>query len=483
MSAMAEQSAAPKWVRTTLGAVTEEKVSQMGPQGCTEFVYVDISSIDNKTKRVVEPKTLPVGHAPSRAKQNLRAGDVLVSMTRPNLNAVALVPLELDGAVGSTGFHVLRARQAEPSWLFYSVQTHDFIDAMCRLVQGALYPAVRPKDIRVYPVPLPPLDEQRRIVAEIEKQFTRLEAGVVGLRRVQANLKRYRAAVLKAAVEGNLTEEWRKQHPEVEPASELLKRILVERRAKWNGRGKYREPAAPVAGTLPGTPGGWGIASLEQLTSADRVICYGILMPKKHIPNGVLYVKVRDFKGDKVDVLTLQRTSPEIANQYTRASLKAGDLLLAIPGTYGRVAEVPPELEGGNITQDTARLAVTPLMDRRYAAWFLRSEEAQNYFKRVARGVAVKGVNIGDVRPCPVLLPPLAEQEQIVAEVERRLSVVEELEPVVAANLQRGTRLRQAVLQRAFEGKLVKNQYERTMDEPQDLPLAAESPSSYGDRR
>jgi len=72
----------------------------------------------------------------------------------------------------------------------------------------------------------------------------------------------------------------------------------------------------------------------------------------------------------------------------------------------------------------------------------------------VARGVAVKGVNIGDVRPMPILLPPLAEQTRIVAEVERRLSVVEELEWVVSANLQRATRLRQSILQKAFTGKL-----------------------------
>ena len=76
------------------------------------------------------------------------------------------------------------------------------------------------------------------IVAEIEKQFSRLDEAVTNLKRVKANLKRYKAAVLKAAVEGKLTEEWRKAHPDVEPASELLKRILAERRAKWNGKGK-----------------------------------------------------------------------------------------------------------------------------------------------------------------------------------------------------------------------------------------------------
>jgi hypothetical protein len=97
--------------RVPFGEVTVPKVDQGGPLAVGEFTYVDISSVDNKLKRITEYKTLAVEAAPSRAKQHLKSGDVLVSMTRPNLNAVAIVPPELDGAVGSTGFHVLRAAE------------------------------------------------------------------------------------------------------------------------------------------------------------------------------------------------------------------------------------------------------------------------------------------------------------------------------------------------------------------------------------
>jgi len=213
-------------------------------------------------------------------------------------------------------------------------------------------------------LPIPPREQQDEIVAEIEKQFSRLDEAVANLKRVKANLKRYKAAVLKAAVEGKLTEEWRKAHPDVEPASKLLDRILAERRAKWEEaelakmgakgkepkndewKAKYKEPIAPDSAGLPLLPAGWVAASLEQMTMGDRVICYGILMPKEHVPDGVLYVKVKDMKGDKVNVAGLQRTAPVIAAKYERASLRAGDLLLSIRGTYGRVAEVPPELDG-----------------------------------------------------------------------------------------------------------------------------------------
>lgn len=130
-------------------------------------------------------------------------------------------------------------------------------------------------------VPVAPLNEQERIVAKIEELFSDLDAGVAALERAKANLKRYRAAVLKAAVEGKLTQKWRAENPPKEPASKLLARILKERRKKWeqeqlaaykakgkqppkNWRDKYKEPAGPGA-NLPALPEGWCWACLSQL--------------------------------------------------------------------------------------------------------------------------------------------------------------------------------------------------------------------------
>ena len=192
-------------------------------------------------------------------------------------------------------------------------------------------------------------------------------------------------------------------------------------------------------------------------------------MPKEHVPDGIPYVKVRDMKGDKINVSSLQRTSPAIAAQYARASLKAGDILLAIRGTYGRVAEVPPELDGGNITQDTARLVPSRFVDRRYLALFLRSEYSQEYFKSVARGVAVRGVNIGDVRLCPVLLPPLAEQAKIAEEVEKRLKAADRLAKALEQQLARAATTRESLLSEALTGSLVP---QSSADEPASALLA-----------
>lgn len=335
-------------------------------------------------------------------------------------------------------------------------------------------PIVNKGKFQRVPFPLAPFNEQKRIVAEIEKQFSRLDEAVENLQRVKANLKRYKASVLKAAVEGKLTEQWRAENPDVEPASQLLERILKERRKKWEEnelvkmktknkepkdekwKKRYKEPLS-LKNNSEKIPHSWAPGTLEQITDGVRVICYGILMPKKNVPDGVLYVKVKDMKGDKINLAGLNRTSPIIAKKYERASLNNGDILLSIRGTYGRVANVPPELNGGNITQDTARLDITPLIDTDFAVVYLRSPETQFYFKKVARGVAVKGVNIADVRLTPFYIPPKTEQVAIVDEVNRLLSFVDEIESYIEKNLQRADRLRQSILKKAFSGKLINN--------------------------
>ena len=136
---------------------------------------------------------------------------------------------------------------------------------------------MRNGDVLAQEIPLAPLPEQRRIVAEIEKQFSRLDASVTALKRAQVNLKRYRSSVLKAACEGKLvpTEAQlaREEDRDYEPADRLLDRILVERRVQWASkpkrRGKYKEPAAPDTSALPELPEGWIWAPVEQLASLE----------------------------------------------------------------------------------------------------------------------------------------------------------------------------------------------------------------------
>ena len=135
------------------------------------FTYVDINSVDASQKRITDPKIIPCSSAPSRARQLLQSEDILVSTVRPNLNCVAYVPCELDGAIASTGFCVLRPdnQSLNSRYLYHWVQTRAFIGEMISKATGASYPAVSDSIIHASEIPLPPLEEQRRIAAILDK--------------------------------------------------------------------------------------------------------------------------------------------------------------------------------------------------------------------------------------------------------------------------------------------------------------------------
>ncbi|MDF2917802.1 MAG: restriction modification system specificity domain protein [Microbacterium sp.] len=135
------------------------------------FTYIDLSSLDAKSKTIEESSEIPTDDAPSRARQNLEAGDVLVSTVRPNLNGVATVPAALGQSIGSTGFSVLRPRPEllDGRYLFHWVRTEQFVEVMTRLATGASYPAVSDAIVKGSLLPLPPLPEQRRIAAILDE--------------------------------------------------------------------------------------------------------------------------------------------------------------------------------------------------------------------------------------------------------------------------------------------------------------------------
>ena len=214
------------WEQKTIGDVTEN-VKQHKPESHEEFYYIDIASIDKDKKKIVNPKKYDGKNAPSRARQVVETGDILVSMTRPNLNSVALVTIEFNYQIASTGFDVLRPKNIDPDWLFLLVCTDKFVTKMTELVQGALYPAIRPRDIRSFSIPTPSLKEQKEIVRRVEALFAfanRLESRYQATRKQVDDLP---PALLAKAFRGELVP----QNPNDEPASMLLERIRAEREA------------------------------------------------------------------------------------------------------------------------------------------------------------------------------------------------------------------------------------------------------------
>ena len=499
------------WVWTTVGEITQpiEKV-QPKENPNTQFTYLDISSIDNQLNRVVEPKTYYGSEAPSRARQLIRANDVLFSTVRTYLKNIALVPEICDGQIASTGFSVLRGESGISSkYLFYYSLTDQFLNALSELQRGTSYPAVRDSDVRAQPIPLPPLAEQQRVVAKIEELFTQLDAGVVALEKAKARLRRYRQAVLKVAVEGELTREWREAHRrELEPASVLLERILEERRVRWEAeqlakmkakgkspkndrwKRKYKEPALPDTEGLPELPEGWCYTSLAPLLSMHRSGMktgpFGSLLKKhEHRAEGVPVLGIENVEpmrfvhGNKIHV------TEEKAAQLSAYDVQANDILISRSGTVGQVCVVPEGLGEARMSTNLMRvvLARDGMLPHFFSLLFNGSPFVLAQVSELCSGSTRDFLNQKILSSVVFSGPPLAEQQRIVSEVERRLSVADEMEKAVEQSLKRAERLRQSILKRAFEGKLVPQD---ASDEPASVLLErikAEKARREGERK
>lgn len=333
--------------------------------------------------------------------------------------------------------------------------------------------------IRKLKFPLPPFVEQQRIVEEIEKQLTRVDAAVEDLRRVRANLRRYRSSALKAACEGRLVpteaELARTECRDYEPADVLVQRVLKERRAAWEEReltntararraskwtetrSKYREPASLSTSDLPALPGGWLWVGIEALLSEP--MCNGISVKGSNNPPGVPALKLnamtdRGFLYDAVRYIPISKATAEdlkiVAGDFFVAR---GNGSLALVGRGTRAQEPPFEV----VFPDTMiRLRFVPSASTDWVPTIWPSALVRRQIQsKIKTTAGIWKIAQPQVASIVVPLPPLAEQQRIVADLERRLSVIEELEALVAANLKRAEHLRQSILKRAFEGKLV----------------------------
>ena len=468
-----------------LGELADEPVAQTGPT--SDFVYIDISSIDRETKKISDPKPMALSQAPSRAKQVLKAGDVLVSMTRPNLNAVARVPAHLDGAIGSTGFHVLRSRWLHPDFLVALVQTQSFIDAMSAVVQGALYPAVRPRDIAAYAFTFETPVQQTRIVAKLEELLSDLDAGVAELNAAQKKLAQYRQSLLKAAVEGALTAEWRTQHQPTETGAQLLQRILQERRARWEARQlakfaeqgktppkdwqkKYPEPVQPDTTGLPELPQGWVWASGEQLC---EFITKGTTPPKELDPRGqktIPFLRVTNLTDrGELDLSDGVFVSVETHRGFlARSAVYPNDVLMNIVGPpLGQVAVVPPTFAEWNINQAIAIFRAVEGVLPSFICRFLLSPVAQQWLKARSKTTAGQtNLTLEVCRSLPFPLPPKDEQQALLGSIETAMKALASQEQAIDHALQQSTAQRQNILRAAFSGQLVPQ-------DPHDEPASA----------
>ena len=348
------------------------------------------------------------------------------------------------------------------------------------LASGTTFLEISGAKAALIPVPVPPTREQHRIVDEVEKQFTRLDAAVVALERVRANLKRYRASVLKAACEGRLVpteaELARREGRSFESGEELLKRTLKKRRARWEAeqlakmtaagessrgfawRARYEPSGEPETAGLWPVPAGWTWASVGavvwKIEAGASFKCLEV--PPENGQTGV--VKVSAVTWGTYDEREA-KTCLESSRVDDRLLIREGDFLFSRANTIDLVGAcvIARRVRSRVMLSDKILRFDVQGLRAEWLLFVLRSKWGRREIEALATGNQESMRNIGQdrIRKIRVPLPPLTEQHRIVAEVERRLSVVDELEATVEKNLARCARLRQSILKMAFEGRLV----------------------------
>lgn len=399
------------WQMTTLGEATKPMQKRVNPQDYPDLPYIGMENVEAHSMRLLG--TVPSKEMKSAA-DTFSAGDVLYGRLRPYLNKVYLP--DFDGLC-STEFIVFRkVSHLYSKYLQYFLNSWEFVQFANSLNAGDR-PRVKFDQLADYAFPVPPLPEQERIVAKIEELFTQLDAGTSALAKVQAGLRRYKASVLKAGMNGTLF-----------------------------GNGRYNDKL----------PEGWQSVQLAAVLSEP-------LSNGRSTPNaeeGFPVLRLTALKDGRID-LQERKIGAWTKEQAKNYLVKQGDFFVSrgngslhLVGRGGLVEQEPDDVA---YPDTLIRIRVSPAdCDIKYLRTIWNSNFIRNQVETTARTTAgIYKINQKDLEGFTFPLPPLEEQRRIVAEVERRLSVAREVESVVEKALVRASRLRQAVLKSAFEGRLV----------------------------
>jgi type I restriction enzyme, S subunit len=315
-------------------------------------------------------------------------------------------------------------------------------------------------------VPLPPRETQQRIVARIDELFTELDDADAALARAREDLGVWRKALLKTAVTGELTTDWRAANPPTENGAELLSRILTERRTRWaadpkNKGRRYVEPVGPDAADLPELPEGWVWATTEMLTDGSRnAITIGPfgsdLKTSDYRNSGVPLIFVRHIRTSNFKGLRPQFVEQEKAERLSNHVARSGDILITKMGDPpGDAALYPAGMPDAVITADCIRWRASSALPARYLRDWINSTAGSRWILSKTKGVAQQKITLELFRSMPVPVPPLAEATAVVrllADVTESAIALQEIEMEASAE---AATLRQSILAAAFRGDLV----------------------------
>ena len=389
-----------------------------------------------------------------------------------------LIGRGVSGYIGST-LSKIRSDIIDNAYLYYFLQSqYNYINTNTK---GVGIPHVDPTVLFAIDFPIAPPNEQKRIVAEIEKQFSRLDEAVENLKRVKANLKRYKASVLKAAVEGKLTEEWRDKN-KADIISENIFDIVSGKRisnynelckhAKKTGKPKPKKPSnidtkfsvdEEVLNTMASIPKEWQYVHIAFITNdkpdsvVDGPFGSSVNVKKDYIESGIPVIRIHNIVPFQFINDNLKYLRKEKFGKLRRHNILAGDILFGKVGTIGNSCIYPNNMQEGMLsTTGSCRIRVDEgLYHKNFLCLVLNAYKP--IFNRIASSAVQAFLNMQTIKKFPIPLLSLNEQEAIMKQVDVLLSVAERIEIQVDKGVTRAERLRQSILAQAFSGLLIQS--------------------------
>ena len=405
-------------------------------------------------------------------------GSVAIAMYGATIGKTSI--LGIDAATNQAcAVGIPDATNSEFLYYFLVSQEKGFVDAG----KGGAQPNISQGIVKDWPISLPPRAEQTRIVAKLEELLFDLDAGVAELKGAQKKLGQYRQSLLKAAVEGALTIEWRSQNTPTETGAQLLQRILAERRERWKAKqrakfkeqgksppkdweAKYTEPVQPDSAGMPGLPEGWVWASVEQL---GRVQLGRQRSPSKiGKENPTPYIRAANITEGGVDMNDVLEMEFSETEKQTFA-LKVGDVLLTeasgSPEHVGRPA-IWRKSHSLYCFQNTVLRFSPDGIGSEFAFYTFLAMQKLGVFSKLSGGVGINHLSAGKFSRLPVPLPPADEQIALIEIIEEGLLRCADQLVVNTHILKQSTAQRQNILRAAFAGQLVPQ-------DPNDEPASA----------
>ena len=398
-----------------------------------------------------------------------RSGDIMIGRYGASVGKVFW---GRDGAYNVALVKVLFDEDHWDTGFLYHFLKSPYFQQPLRLISKTAQDGFNKTDLSRFPLPAVPLNEQLRIVEKIEMLFARLDKGEEAVREVKKLLTRYRQSILKSAVTGQLTANWRAESAgQLEHGRDLLARILRKRREQWQGRGKYKDAPEPNTVNLSEMPPEWVWASLAQLTSLKG----GVTVDRKREANDPVtlpYLRVANVQNGYLDLSEMKEITVE-RQKAEQCLLEDGDILLNEGGDLDKLGrgwvwrdEIKPCIHQNHVFR--ARPVLSELSSE-FISYYANAFGQGFFMDKGKQSVNLASISLTAISGLPVPLPPLDEQAEIVRQIGAKLSELITLREWCETELKRSASLRQSILKDAFSGRLVPQD---PSDEPASMLLA-----------